>query len=113
MCDKSTLNEIATKVLHAAKECLGDKLDKVFLYGSYARGDNFNDSDIDIMVLADIPREDARKIYKKIWLIAGNLDLEYDVLISIHVTDCETFYQYANDLPFYMNVLKDGVELSA
>ena len=113
MCSKSILNEITSKVSNAAKECLGDKLDKVFLYGSYARGDSFSDSDIDILVLANIPREDTRKIYKKIWSIIGDLDLEYNVFISIHVTDCTTFYQYANDLPFYMNVLRDGVELSA
>jgi hypothetical protein len=43
----------------------------------------------------------------------GDLDLEYDVITSISVADCKTFYQYANDLPFYMNVLKEGVTLSA
>jgi predicted nucleotidyltransferase len=32
---------------------LGDKLYKIILFGSYARGDNDNESDIDIMVLSE------------------------------------------------------------
>lgn len=113
MCGQSALNEITAKIAQAAKDCLGDRLDKVILYGSYARGDYDEESDIDIMVLADIAPEERRPIYMKISDLTGDLDLEYDALISIHVTDCTTFYQYIDDLPFYMNVIRDGVELDA
>ena len=34
-------------------ELLGDRLKKVILYGSYARGDYSENSDIDIMILTD------------------------------------------------------------
>jgi len=113
MCSETALNEITTKVVQAAKESLGDKLDKVILYGSYARGDYDDESDIDIMVLADIPREETNKESRRIWSITGDLDLEYNVIVSVHVTDCETFYKFINDLPFYINVMKEGVSLSA
>jgi len=46
MCSQSILNEITNKVVRAARECLGDKLDRVILYGSYARGDYDDESDI-------------------------------------------------------------------
>jgi hypothetical protein len=36
MCDKDTLNLITEKVCAAAKEVLGDRLEKVILFGSYA-----------------------------------------------------------------------------
>jgi len=49
----------------------------------------------------------------KISSLTWELDLEHDVLVSLNVTDCATFYEYIDDLPFYMNVLKEGVELSA
>ena len=39
MCDKSVLNEVTSRVCAAAKEVLGGKLEKVVLFGSYARGD--------------------------------------------------------------------------
>ena len=113
MCDQSILNIITSKVVEAAKESLGDKLDKVILYGSYARGDYDDESDIDIMILADIPREYCWKERMKISGLTSWLDLEYNVLVSLHVVDNATFDKYVNVLPFYLNLLKDGVELSA
>jgi len=113
MCNQSILNQVTGKVVEAAKESLGDKLDKVILYGSYARGDNNDESDVDIMILADISRESCWEERKKINRIAGRLDLEYDVLVSLHVTDCATFYKYINDMPFYTNVYREGVTLGA
>ena len=113
MCNQSLLDIITDEVLKAAKESLGDKLDKVILYGSYARKDNDEDSDIDIMILADIPREDCWIERTKINSLTGWLDLEYDVLISLHVTDCATFYKFLRVEPFYQNVMRDGVVLSA
>ena len=112
MCSRLTLNEITNRVVQAARNSLGDKLDRVILYGSYARGDYDNDSDIDIMVLANIPIEDRSKEYDCIWERTGDLNLEYDTVVSVSVADCKTFYQYAEDLPFYMNVMKDGVLLN-
>ena len=113
MCNQSVLEEITNKVVHAAKISLGDNLDKVFLYGSYARGDYIDESDIDIMVLADIPHETCWNEYLKISELTWKLDLEYDVLISVNVTDCATFYKYAEILPFYINVIREGVSLVA
>ena len=112
MCSQSVLNEITSKVVQAAKDSLGDKLDKVILYGSYARGDFNDESDIDIMVLADIPLEKRHEVFERNFLdISSDLGLENDILVSVHVTDCTTFYKFLDDLPFYMNVMKDGVEL--
>ena len=113
MCSKTTLNEITTKVVQAARKSLGNKLDKVIIYSSYARGDYHYESDIDIMILANIQLEDRGEERSKIRSILGHIDLEYDVVLSINVTDCYTFKKYASVYPFYIAVIKDGIELSA
>jgi len=113
MFSEATLNLITAKVVQAAKESLGDKLDRVILYGSYARGDYVDESDIDIMVLADIPLEDRGREREKIRSILGYIDTDNDVVLCLNVTDCGTFNMYNEDLPFYVNVLKEGVVLSA
>ena len=114
MCSQSVLNTITSEVVKAAKEHLGDKIDKVILYGSYARGDHDSESDIDIMVLANIDNdEELRETEKALWDIGWDIGYEYDVLVAVYFKDCETFYKYVDDLPFYMSVQKDGVELYA
>ena len=113
MCSKTVLDEITGKVTQAARTALREKLDKVILYGSYARDDYDDESDIDIVILADIPIEQRWQTYLEISELTGYLGLDFDTIVSIHVIDCATFYQYINDLPFYMNVMKDGVVINA
>jgi len=113
MCTKVTLNEITSKVCAAAKETLGEKLEKVLLFGSYARGDYDEESDIDIFVLADIQQEDVDEVRDEIHAHTGDLGLEYDIVVSLHMAGSDNFYSWRNVLPFYMNVQKDGVELYA
>jgi predicted nucleotidyltransferase len=113
MCDKTVLNEITKRVCAAAKEVLGGKLEKVILYGSYARGDSDEYSDVDILVLADITQEDCCDRGLEILNFVGDLALEHNILICPKVVCSATFQQYSDILPFYMNVLKEGIELYA
>ena len=113
MCNQTTLNLITNQIVIAVKGSLGDKLHKVILYGSYARGDYNDESDIDILVLADIPHESCSDEYEKINRFISRLGLENDILITVSITDCSTFYRFIDDLPFYMNVQREGVVLSA
>ena len=105
------LTTLTQKVIIAAKDTLGDKLDTVVLFGSYARGDYDSESDIDFFILGDIPQEEAsqwrRNIRKRLTLI----DLEYDITVSLHVTASSIFNQYSNTLPYYMNIVREGVRL--
>jgi len=112
MCSEATLDLVTGKISRAARDVLGDKLEKVYLFGSYARGDYDEESDIDIFVLADIEPTEANNIRRKIHRTTGDLDLEYDVVTCIHMGCSSIFHRARNVLPFYMNVLKDGRELS-
>jgi uncharacterized protein len=113
MCDKAVLDEVTKRVCAAAKEVLGDKLEKVVLFGSYARGDYHEWSDIDIMILADIQPEEVDETRKKIRSFMNYIELEYDVIVSLSMVCSKNYYQYINVLPFYRNVQKEGVELYA
>ena len=113
MSNKSVFNNITDQIVKFAKNRLGDRLDKVILYGSYARGDYTDESDIDIMVIADINNEEIQNIGKELWDIGWELGYDNNVIICVYITDCTTYYKFINDLPFYKNINKDGILLSA
>jgi len=113
MCSQITLNQITDKVVREVKNNFGDKLDKIILYGSYARGDNVDESDIDIMALVDLPSEDADRFDMQLTRFTNKLGMEYDLIISLLIKDCETFYKFLPADPFYQNVMRDGVMLGA
>ncbi len=113
MCDKSVLDEITSRVCAAAKEVLGGKLEKVILFGSYARGDYDEESDIDIMVIADISLEESNEIRMKIHAATGDLLWDYGVLVYLSMDCSDIFHKYKDASGFYINVQKDGVILYA
>lgn len=61
MCTKSELKIVLQEVENASKQLYGDKLNKIILYGSYARGDNTEESDIDIMIILDGDIDDVKR----------------------------------------------------
>jgi predicted nucleotidyltransferase len=108
MLKEETLNLIFSEVTNGAKTILGDRLKRVILYGSYARGDFHEGSDVDIMILADIPGDDAYRYEEELCLLSSRLDLKHDAMIMIYVKDQGLFEKYLPALPFYQSVVRDG-----
>ena len=79
---KST-QDIILNFSKQVKQLLGMKLTKVILYGSYARGDNRDNSDIDIMVLTTLTDDEIEKIENRIFDLAFDFEMEYGIDISV------------------------------
>ena len=89
-------------------------ISKIILYGSYARGDYNRDSDIDIMVLVDYPREKISDIDTRLSDIGYEISAENDFLeISTLMQNVDFFNKWIGAYPFYNNVNREGVELYA
>jgi len=109
MHTETQLEQIKSAISRDIQSALGGKLHKIILYGSYARGDYNEDSDIDIMVLADI-EEDNMHVFRSLANeVASRISLEHDTLVTISVRNSPLFYSRMRILPFYQNVIKDGV----
>lgn len=86
----------------------GDSIDTIILYGSYARGDYSDDSDIDITAIVRGNRVELQKKLKKMWDFSTEVGLAYDVIVSPTVIPYDEFEQYKEKLPYYRNIVKEG-----
>lgn len=112
MCSQNQLREILDKVVFKSKEIFGNTLDSVILFGSYARGDFEEDSDIDILILADVTSEKLSEYREHIDTLCGELLWEYGIVISAFEKDTATYEKYSNILPFYKNIVKEGIKIA-
>jgi predicted nucleotidyltransferase len=101
---KEINNIIKEFKVEVGKLC-GKKLKSVILYGSYARGEATDDSDIDIAVVLEGDISPGREIDRMIDIIT-DMNLKHKVLISIY-TVSEIDYLTLKS-PLLMNVRKEG-----
>ena len=78
----SDRNRILCEFRTKTKSIMGDSLKQMILYGSYARGDYGDNSDMDIMVLTELTDDRIIQIEDEIFDAAYDIELEYGVLIS-------------------------------
>ncbi len=100
-------DSILNGYLQCLKERFGSHLSKVILYGSRARGDFYETSDYDLIVILD---EVTKETYDILDEISGEFLYKYGVILSaIAVTDKE-FKEQIYD-PLLMNIKKEGITL--
>ena len=111
MCMPNNVNEEIQKFINEVKKILGDRLKKVILYGSYARGDYNKKSDVDIMILTDLSFEEIEEYRDKISDAAFEIELKTGIILSPVVKNIEKYNIRRKFVPFYKNVEKEGVVL--
>ncbi len=105
------LKALLEEVKERTTTLIGDKLKQIILFGSIARGEEKQGSDIDIMLLIDESREEIEKYGEDILDIMTDLSLKYDVVLSILEVSVQDYNKYKEFVPFYENVSYEGVEI--
>ena len=89
----------------------GEKIDMI-LYGSYARGEAREDSDIDLLFLVDSTREAIAEKNWQVGEIAADLFMDHEVMVSPIVENRDYYRERISLLPFFRNIDREGVRLS-
>ena len=115
MCTKNELDMILNDFVEGTKDIFGTKLKNIVLFGSYARGDYDKESDVDIAVLVDIPREEERFYIDDIVALISEVDKKYSyaVLLAPIILSNSFFEEWQDTIPFYGAVKNEGVRLIA
>ena len=104
-----TRPEVLTAFAQGTRRILKSNLSRLIVYGSYARGDYKENSDIDVMILTPLSKEEIEKVENQIFDLAFDLELESGIVIN-PVLENEAHYRYwLGALPFYDNVEKEGI----
>ncbi len=111
--ENSNTHVVMSEIVTRLKLLFGKNLRQVILFGSYARGEQEEYSDMDIMALVNLSDEELKNYHYAIVDIISDISLRYGVLPSIICKNFDHFYQWVPYLPFYRNVKIEGVELYA
>ena len=109
MCSQNQLQNISSKIVDSYRSVFRDDLQKVILFGSYARGDYDSESDIDYAAIVSGDRSTLQGMMESIWDSSAELGLENDVIISPTVIPAAEFEKYRSILPYYRNIDKEGI----
>ena len=105
------INSVRIQIIESAKELYKDNLYKILLYGSYARGDHNEESDVDIMILLNCNENELKQYRKSTSKMASRIGLDNDVEVSLVIRDKTSFEARQRIIPFYSNVSREGVLL--
>lgn len=104
MCSRNELHKITRMVVPSVLELMEDKIYKIVLYGSYARGDFDTESDVDIIILLDCDEKELRNYRKRAAILASRISLENDIEVSLLLKKRHSFEDRLAILPFYQRI---------
>jgi predicted nucleotidyltransferase len=82
------------------------RLKDVILYGSWARGDATEESDIDLLIVLEGDVMPGQEIDRMIEIIT-EINLQYNVLISVYPISEEAYAKINS--PLLLNVRREGI----
>lgn len=102
---QATLYDLQTGL----KQIYGAKTPRIVLYGSYARGEAHEHSDVDVLLLFSEPVQPGPEI-RRLSYLSAELNLRYQLLVSLQPVSEEQFYSASG--PFWTNVRREGIKIS-
>lgn len=108
-----TIKKIVYEYAKDIQQLLGKDLSKIVMYGSYARGDFAENSDVDLMILVETPEEELRILAERVSDRAFDYLMKYGITISPVIKNEEHFNYWVDNLPYYRNVRDEGVIIDA
>lgn len=97
------------ELVRGLQEIFRENIKMIILYGSVARNEASEDSDIDIAIIIKENMDDKTK--EKFFQWSADLDIQYGKVFSIIDIQEEKIEKWGKILPFYKNVQEEGIIL--
>lgn len=101
--------EMTMELVDGLLQVFGNNIQQIILYGSVARKEETEESDIDIAIILNEQLDLDKKDEFISWV--ADLDLKYEKVFSIIDIEKKNFDKWKNILPFYRNICREGIVL--
>ena len=102
------INIVKEEAVSLVSELMKDDLQGAILYGSCARGDFTDDSDIDIALITKCSRLEAKKYDESLAYIATDLAMKYFAIVNFICLPSEEFIEKKVWYAYFKNIDKEG-----
>lgn len=102
-------DDIKEELVQGLTEIFQRNMSAIILYGSVARGDATDESDIDIAIIIKDEMDDQTKSRFISW--AADMDIRHERVFSIVDIQEKNMKKWEKILPFYQNIWKEGIVL--
>ncbi|MBI2304277.1 MAG: nucleotidyltransferase domain-containing protein [Chloroflexi bacterium] len=104
--DKVLWRSVTVELAQELRSHFGPRFKGLVLYGSWARSEATEESDVDFLVLLT-DFEDFWEESRWVGEIGWQLSCKYDLLVSLHLARFEDYQHKIT--PFFMNVRREGI----
>lgn len=105
------MQNLIDQYITEVRNIYGPCLQKIILFGSYARGDYHADSDVDLMILLDISDLELKAYSRQLSYMTYDFNLDNDIDIKPIAKSQAYFNKWSKNYPFYANIRKEGIIL--
>ncbi len=109
--NNDTIEKIKIEVPDIIRQFMKEDIVKILLYGSCARGDFKEHSDVDIALLTKGNRTDSWKYNDKIDEVATELAVKYFAIVNFVLLPYDEFEEKKGWYGYFKNIEREGVAL--
>lgn len=104
--DQQAIQALINRLFYEYHHCIA----QIVLFGSKARGDDTEDSDIDVLILMSNETGDQKM---KVWGLGADVSLDYDVVFNLFPYTQERWAWMASIRhPLWRSITAEGIDLT-
>ncbi len=105
------LNPIIQRYVAEIRELLGSDFRSACVYGSYARGEYGDESDIDIAIFTDRTSDEFYLLINKISELTFEYNVKYDIILSPVFQNVQEYDRMLKAVPYFQSIQREGIAI--